>query len=355
MNGKRNAYVSIIKFLAACFVVFLHVEVPGRIGRVLCCIARFSVPFFLSISGFYAYRATTEQIKKRLIKIILLTLFANCVYLIWECVYRGIFLHQNIQLYLLNLLSIKTIAKQIFMGISPFFDHLWYLPAMIIVYLLYLIYIKFWDSTSEVRYTTLYTVAICAFLFQIFFGLKAIGVDFQISYKIYRYGLFFGIPFFSLGLFMNQYQEIIIRNFKLSAKRTATYLILGFVVSALQWFGIGEVEVPIGIVLVVICVLILAICTPRNGMGNSKQLYPKNSAKFIESCATIIYVIHPLIHKIISAFQNDNTVFSIIKADANIYPFIIVIISLLVSCCISFVGLLYKTIICRYFTINHST
>ena len=50
---KRNQIVDVFKIVSAIFVVFLHFPFPGYLGKAVFSIARFAVPFFFIVSGYY--------------------------------------------------------------------------------------------------------------------------------------------------------------------------------------------------------------------------------------------------------------------------------------------------------------
>lgn len=57
----RNKNLDAVKAVAACFVVFIHVGFPGETGQIIKVIARFAVPFFFMISGYFCYYAEKSR------------------------------------------------------------------------------------------------------------------------------------------------------------------------------------------------------------------------------------------------------------------------------------------------------
>ena len=82
-------------------------------------------------------------------------------------------------------------------------------------------------------------------------GEMAIGVEARVSHELVRNFLFFGLPMFSLGIFLRQYQERILENFNLNGWKLAGLTAFGFLLSILQWYGMGNGELPIGMLLAV--------------------------------------------------------------------------------------------------------
>ena len=54
MNTQRNTTLELMKLLASYAVVFIHVLFYGRFGIIVDAIARFAVPFFFLVSGFFS-------------------------------------------------------------------------------------------------------------------------------------------------------------------------------------------------------------------------------------------------------------------------------------------------------------
>lgn len=50
---KRNKYIDAAKALACIFVVLIHCMFPGKIGLVFRALARFAVPLFFAVSGYF--------------------------------------------------------------------------------------------------------------------------------------------------------------------------------------------------------------------------------------------------------------------------------------------------------------
>lgn len=57
-----NYCMDFLKGLACIFVVFIHVKFPGDFGQAVQAIARFAVPFFFMVSGYYYFRPDYQGI-----------------------------------------------------------------------------------------------------------------------------------------------------------------------------------------------------------------------------------------------------------------------------------------------------
>lgn len=328
----RNGYVSVLKLISSAFVVFIHVVFPGKFGTALSGLGRFGVIFFFCVSGYYAYRVSVPVLKKRMKKMVALMILASGIYFAWNVFHRYFVLHSGTRSYISDLLTVKTAARFVFIGDNPFGGHLWYLMAMILVYLITIIYTRFWDSPDEINYTPLYCIAVCGYLVQIIFAVKARGTGMKVSYRVYRYCLYNGLPAFCMGLFLRQYRDRIVKNYCFSGRKAALMVVIGSALCLLQWFGIGAASLPVGIVAVVIALMLVAT-QPRSEPPQS----PAKRALFncAETCSTVIFVIHLLVHKVIHANTDRVPAFKAIRSHVWFYPIFVLLVSLLIGVCVS--------------------
>ena len=66
MNTQKNNTLELIKLFASYMVVFIHVPFHGRFGAAIDALARFAVPFFFLVSGYYSYQIACKKIKMRI-------------------------------------------------------------------------------------------------------------------------------------------------------------------------------------------------------------------------------------------------------------------------------------------------
>jgi len=326
MHKERNIYVSSIKLISASFVVFGHVHFQGNLGRAMDCLARFTVPLFFVISGYYSYQKDAATIKRRLRKITLLALFSNALYLLYNLFPKVLFHREEIEEYIRNILDVKTIALFLFTGKNPFSFHLWYLSAMILVYITFLLVAKFFGgSGKDVRYREIYIIAACAFMFQIVFGVKAQSVGMKIDYIVYRYFLFYGFPCFTYGLFLHEYGERIVDRYSFTCGKACIMITAGIALSLIQWFGIGKVEVPLGMLLVVTSLALLAFVKPGPRYSRNRVFIG------MEIVSTVVFIIHPLVNSIISVLINKAGLLAWRESNESLFPLIVLGVSIIIG------------------------
>ena len=89
VQKKQYELLNALKIIAAFFVVGIHVHFPGDFGRGFIAVARFAVPFFFMVSGFFSYyenkNAINEKYKRKIRH--LATIFGGSflLYLAYEC------------------------------------------------------------------------------------------------------------------------------------------------------------------------------------------------------------------------------------------------------------------------------
>lgn len=333
MEIRRNAHISILKLVSACFVVFIHIGFPGKFGEGVNCVARFAVPVFLMISGYYSYGADVSTLGRRLKKIVLLIIVSNGIYFLWD-VFHKMIAHESLREYCARVFTVKKLAHFVFMGENPFAEHLWYLLAMALVYVIMMVYKGFYGRSERINYGPLYIVAVCGFMIQIAFGVKSLGVDLDVSYILYRYCLFFALPLFSLGVFVHEYRERIAERYRFSRKKAVLLILIGLSLSLVQCFGIGKVEMPLGMLLVVVNLFLLAMD------GETDKARSRSALALIgctEICSTVVYVIHPLISKIVNGLQSQVPLLHAVRNMENIYPLFVLLFSILSGYCIAFI------------------
>lgn len=325
MKSHRNLCIDILKFISSCFIIFIHISLPGRTGSLLDCMARFAVPFFFSVSGYYAYNASTQTILIRMKRIIRLFILSNMLYFIYELIIRYLYNFQSISEYILNLINIRNIALFIFMQKNLIADHLWYLLAMILVYLFYLVYCTFFKD-DKINYFTFYLASFLALLIHILAHTKFFGVDFSLHYLVIRDAVYFGLPMFALGMFLNEYSKKINDNYEINNKKLTMYLIIGFALSIIQWFGFGKVELPLGMIIVDICLILLCV---NNKLEISEQ--KTKLVSYLGKISTYIYIIHPLIDRAINILKELEFIRKLYTINPIIRPLFVLLTSIIIS------------------------
>ena len=59
---EKNQRLNIVKAIACASVIVLHCPFPGIVGKILYGFARFAVPFFFMVSGYFVYADDAEKV-----------------------------------------------------------------------------------------------------------------------------------------------------------------------------------------------------------------------------------------------------------------------------------------------------
>lgn len=292
----RNQVLEVWKLIASFFVVFLHVPFPGMFGSIISCLARFAVPLFFAISGWFSYQTGCPKLAKRFLHILKLELLGILITVGWSFLvhtYMGSDMRQWLLYYIPDGERIK---KWLLWNVDPFGGHLWYLSAAALCYGVLWLYTRL-QRGGRVRYGLLYGVSACLlaahFAMDEFSALTGIAVH----YTIPRSGIFTGIPMFAMGIFLRQHRDPLTA--VLTAGKSAVVLTCSIAVSLLEWKIFGGRELYLGSVLTVAAVLLLAVQMP-----NITDRFPGMETG-IAKCGAVstgIYLLHLAVYDFYQTF-----------------------------------------------------
>ncbi len=337
---KRNKKIDCMKLIASCFVVFIHVVFPGKMGIVVRSIARFAVPLFFCISGYYTYGLTAHAIKKRIIYIIKLQIFASGLFLLWG-LWKSVVLYNSLPLqYLKDVFCIKTVGLYIVDQINPFSGHLWYLSAIMVCYMILFVYVVIaTDSDGNTKYKYLYFIAF-SFLSVMIFICNYIYIDsnYTIHHKTFRNGLYIGFPFVVLGLFVKQYKDVLLTRLKWNLKKGNLIICGGVVASIIQEFALGKTELPMGMFVVVPSIMLILISDDVADPPISNTF-----SKMLSDISLTVYIVHVLIHSILTEYNKGSCeLIQKLFTHPYLYPCFIVVCSISLGVFYSLIKLMIR-------------
>lgn len=322
-SAKVNQTFNLCKFVASLFVVLIHVRLPGDLGEYASCIARFAVPVFFAISGYFSFNLTAEKAGKRIRHILKLSIVSTLIYAAWGIWQTAFISNGNIFEYLTKTINENTLTKWLILGINPFSGHLWYLAAILTVYVILWAYIKFHGKES-VNFKPLYTVSIISLLFQIILGTNADIMNFNVPFHIYRTALFCGLPMFAMGIFLRENAQQIIENFNLNALKQVGIILFGVFLTVLQWKGFGKAELPVGTVIEVFGLMLFMISHPKLPLVSETK---NGLVNMLGNISLIVYINHMLFEKIIKAYAGKVELFGLITENEFALPIAVILLS----------------------------
>lgn len=250
----RNHVLDAEKAVAAYMVVFLHLHFPGVTGDIFNAAARFAVPFFFMISGYFCWRKD-EKAGERIPGKIRHTLFL-CVacfgfYIVWEWILH-IIEGKSPVLWLLELFEKENIRNFLYYNNTTDIKwHLWFLPALLYCYILFFAVEKL--RAQKPAGFLIPVLLLCHFYMEeaaVFTGKEYRVMEF-------RNYLYTGFPFFMAGYWVHRRQE----HLKKYLKSRAIYMgmILGLVLSVGEYFLLGQMELFGGSVILTFSLFFLGI------------------------------------------------------------------------------------------------
>ena len=192
---EREYSFDILRVIAMIMVIVIHVSnvytrsfnfidsTSYLIALIFNTISRVSVPIFFMISGALLLDRKFElkKYKKRVLKILLLIVVWDILYLIWEYLFLGTKYDNLLHLF-----------------IEPYRAHLWFLYTLIIIYLLQPLFKLILDKLNN-------TLKIVLFILWLF--LSTLSMYNSTVSNIFT--IFSSIGFFILGKYLSRYAAIL--------------------------------------------------------------------------------------------------------------------------------------------------
>lgn len=201
----RLSNIDKLKAVCAFLVVCIHAPFNGEYEQYFVVLTRIAVPIFFMLSGFFYNRAVaSRQIKK----LLLLLVSANTIYLVWKL---GIAIAKDeLSLWIGKTFTIKNIAKFLILNDNPIQSHLWYLGAALYVTFIITVMSRFLgDDKCK---TLLYIVTPILLIGDLVLGKYSLLIFHrELPYIIVRNWLFVGIPYFTIGIWIQDHIKHILR------------------------------------------------------------------------------------------------------------------------------------------------
>lgn len=257
----RNQSMECFKMIASILVVLLHQPFPGQLGTVVSVVGSIAVPMFFTITGYFNYGADREAVIRRLkhlLRLYLIVIVTTVVCGVVSTELRG---GSTIAFLRTFPPDLEEIMRLLVLHQEPRNAQLWYLISAGACYLFLLLYLDFrGGKTSD--YRPVYIIGACQFSVFLSLGCLAVPVGMQVPYLLCFNGYYFGISFFALGIFLHQYQQQILENFRLTPKKLCLLILGGLILSLLQEYAIGTGLIPLGGLLEIIALMLLMISRP---------------------------------------------------------------------------------------------
>ncbi|MBR5231810.1 MAG: acyltransferase [Clostridia bacterium] len=268
---KRNSSIDAVRAIACAAVLFIHCRFPAPVTQYMDALGRFAVPFFLMVSGFFAYRADREQALaaagKHLRATVRLTLIGTLLYAVSNTIHR-LRMGQHAFAWLDSLRSAEGVFNFFLFNRAIFLSSvMYYLFALIYVYAIFWLLLRY----RAVRHAEkLIPVLLCACVVLTEF----VGTPWYYSGNF----LLTGLPFFLLGHYFARRG--------ISCARARYFILPGIVLTLAEAvFFHNDVYCYIGTLVLSISLLLACLHQPEASV-------PKALVWFGRNCSVCVFLIH---------------------------------------------------------------
>ena len=339
VQKKQYELLNALKIIAAFFVVTIHVHFPGSLGTGVIAVARFAVPFFFMVSGFFSYYENKTSLKEKYFRKIkhVFVLFAggSALYFLFGiaiALYSGTATN-----YLGKLFSVKSIVEFLIFNNTSISEFLWFLPALIYVYFVFFVFEK--TGITKKMY----------FLIPVLFFAGVLlreSIEFLPEYPAVmsngyfcRNFLFVGLPFFMLGHWIKVNEETLIKKF--SDPVLLILMILGSAEAVAVALFHANKSVYIGTFIAVFALFVFAV-------KNEEKYKFKNIADMGAKYSLYVYILHIMIRNVIKkGGEIIPLAGKMIDILEPVYPIVIFALALISSAIYVFIKTKLKILIMR--------
>ncbi len=246
---EKNDCLNLWKGIAAFSVIWLHCGFfLGDKGKILSSLARFAVPFFFLVSGYFASGRNWKTIRRRAVHILRLLLLGNAVYLLWELLQGET---------LASIFGTKNwVTDFLLWNYSPTAPHLWFLGALLYCYLFYgfLLYAG-WEKKADFLIPLLLGA-------NLLLGEGRVLLPVALRVRCIRSFVFTGLPFFLWGCKLAEKES------RRSDLPAVVVIVLGGILAAAEQGLTGYEELHLGNILMAGGIFRLALARPELGQGS---------------------------------------------------------------------------------------
>lgn len=297
MNYKKekNYFLFFLEGFACINVIFIHCMFPSWLGVLVCGLARFAVPLFFIVSGYYLVpdnmnrKQRTERFRKKCINTGYILALAFLFYLLWRFVYLLLTsgLEAALQYIYIYLQPRHILSMLLLNDYTAFGGHLWYLGAVLYCYLIFLATdTERMESIARWMIPLLLGIHLLGRIMCGFFGVESI-FDIPV-YILFRNWLFMAFPFVLTGYVIQKKQDMILQH--TTAKRLFFLFLTGVLFTCAEnvfvYLKTGEDrELYVGTLLMTISMFLFAL-----------QNFRKPTISWVETIGErhllFIYIIH---------------------------------------------------------------
>ena len=284
-HSQRNNCVDILRIVSAFCVICLH-HFTGTgypLGEELPAMARFAVPLFFMISGYYAAGFDGARRVKQMKKLLILTVASNIgyfLYRLWDAA-SG----QYVSAFIKEKFTLNAFWTFLWSGESSVASHLWFLSALLYIVILDHLLLSRLQKMKHGR-AIVTAVAVVLFVAGLsYYHINTTILHQVLPYQNYRNFLLMGTPFYLFGKLLRGGR---LMKIKLNAPVLAVLLVVLFGTCLCEFWWLGNIEVYLSSVVIAFVLLIFALQHPMEQSGKAVQALAAAGRKY----ALSVYVVH---------------------------------------------------------------
>lgn len=211
-ENKKNASLQVFKIIAACLIVFIHWSFPGLFGTLVISVARFAVPFFFTVSGFFLIKnsnVNASELRKNILRkikhIVLIIIFSEIINLIYKFIASALGIKTLAQH--LDGFRLKNIPKFILFNKSMMGEELWFLYAQVYSYFFFYIFANVLLKKRWFKYVCLIPLFV-VYIIELLVLKNVIATqEYTLVDCYWRSWINLGVPFVALGLIFKENED----------------------------------------------------------------------------------------------------------------------------------------------------
>ena len=315
-KNNRILAVDLIKWIASVFVILIHCSFYGDFGMSVKAVARFAVPFFFLSTGYFLYGNSTDRLLKKLRHIARLAMSAFLLYFLFFAVTA--FVQEGgsgLTDYLRGFADGEKLLRFLVFNVPFSFTNLWYLFAVVYVYLLY------WGLTKcKASDRLIFSLGALFLLLHLLLWQICLSLQWTTNTFYVRNFLFFGFPMITAGAFLKKHQEKLPR---MSSVCFGVFAVTGVLLSIVSRWTLGNKSLPVGAIILSVSLFIYAIQTE----GGAKHSFSQKAGVY----STYVYVLHPCVIRLVQLVAGWWNIPQKSPIWVNTMPIVVIVVTILLA------------------------
>ena len=284
-GSQRNNCVDILRIVSAFCIITLH-NFSGSghpFGEELTAMARFAVPLFFMISGYFAASFDRPRRVRQIKKLLFLTLASNLgyfLYRLWEAA-----IGHNLPGFFAEKFAPKAFLDFFLLGESSVASHLWFLSALLYVVVLDHLLLSRLQSLKLGRAIVAAIAVVLLAAGLLYYHINTTILQQELPWQNYRNFLLMGMPFYLFGKLLRDGK---LTRIKLRVPVFLVLLVVLFGVCLCEYRLLGTKEIYLSSIVTAFVLLIFAVQHPIEQPGKVVSALAAAGRKY----ALSVYVVH---------------------------------------------------------------